>query len=327
MNLFTGELARALVAVLVLAAVSLLVYAASVLRRATGVTSALEPYTLEPVEPRSEARHLALAETTLTRRGVALTSRLLRPSKLLPIAELSLEKADWPVRGAEALFFHVAGVTVFTMLGAALGGLGTAIPALLVSVLAPVFVLRIAIARRRRAFEKQLPDALQMLAGSLRSGRSLLQALEAMVDETADPVASELARALGQARLGRPIEDAIEEMARRVGSEDARFVASAVRMQRAIGGNLADLLALVADTMVERARLRGDVQALTAEGRMSAIVLGVLPIGLGVVMYAVDREYVSVLFRDALGRSMLAGAVVLAVAGFFWMRKTLEVDV
>ncbi len=326
MNAFAGEPARALIALLVLVAVSLLVYAVSVLRRATGISAALEPYTLEPFEPRPETRLLAWAETTFTRRAVDLTTRLLRPSRLVPVVEASLEKADWPVRGAEALFFYGAGVAVFTLLAATLGGLGPVVLVLVASALAPVAVLRLAITRRHRAFETQLPDALQMLAGSLRSGRSLLQALEGMVDETAEPVASELGRAVGQARLGRPVEDALEEMARRLESEDARFVASAVRMQRPIGGNLADLLALVADTMVERARLRGDVRALTAEGRMSAVVLGILPIGLGVVMYVVDREYVSVLFHDTLGRSMLAGAAALAVGGFFWMKKTLVVD-
>lgn len=327
MSLPSGDPARAVIALLVLLAVVLLVYAVSALRRGAGISAALEPYTLTPSEPTPEVRHLALAETSLVGRAADLTTRLFRPSRLLPVIETSFEKADWPVRAAEALFFHVMAVAVLTLSGAILGGPGVAVLALLVSVLAPIFVVRLAITRRRQRFETHFPDALQMLASSLRSGRSLLQALEAMVDETSEPVAPELGRALGQARLGRPIEDALEEMARRLGSEDARFVATAVRMQRPIGGNLADLLTLVADTMVERARLRGDVRALTAEGRMSAFVLGILPIVLGVVVYAVDPAYMSVLFHDPLGRSMLAGAAVLAVAGFFWMKRTLEVDI
>lgn len=326
-DVITGEAGRAVVGLLVFAAVSLLFSAAIVLRRDTGIGSALEPYTLEPGERKPEARRPTLAETTLTQRGVDLTARLLRPSKLLPVVETSLEQADWSVRGAEALFFHVAGVAVCTLLGAAFGSTAVAVLAFLASALTPVVVLALAIMRRRRRFEAEFPSALQMLAGSLRSGRSLLQALQGLADETAEPVASELARALGQVRLGRPIEDALEEMGRRVASEDARFVASAVRMQRPIGGNLAELLGIVAETMVERARLRGEVKALTAEGRMSAVVLGLLPIGLGLVMYAVDPDYVSTLFDDPLGRSMLAGAAVLAVGGFFWMKKTIEVDV
>ncbi|HEX2043413.1 MAG TPA: type II secretion system F family protein [Acidimicrobiales bacterium] len=326
-DLITGDAGRAVVGLLVFAAVSLLFYAAIAFRRRADIGSALEPYTLEPAERTPEARRRNLAETTLSRRGVDLTARLLRPSKLSALVETSLEQADWSVRGAEALFFHVAAVAVCTLLGAAFGSAAVTVLAFVASALTPVVVLALAITRRRRRFESELPGALQMLAGSLRSGRSLLQALQGLVEETAEPVASELARALAHVRLGRPIEDALDEMARRVASEDARFVASAVRMQRPIGGNLAELLGIVAETMVERARLRGEVKALTAEGRMSAVVLGLLPIGLGLVMYAVDPNYMSTLFDDPLGRSMMAGAAALAVGGFFWMKKTMEVHV
>ena len=326
-DLVAGAPARVLIALLVLVAASLLAYAALGRRRRADVGVALEPYTVEPLRPQAEAARFALAKTSLTRRGVDLTARLLRPSRLLPVLEGHLEKADWPVRGAEATFFYLLGAVVLTLLGAALGGFRTATLVLLASGLTPILVLRLAISRRRRAFESQLPDALRMLAGSLRAGRSLPQALQGLSEETSQPVPSELSRAVAEVRLGRTIEEAFEDIARRMGSQDARFVASAVRMQRQVGGNVADLLAIVAETMVERDRLRGEVKALTAEGRVSALVLGILPVALGPFLYAADPDYVLVLFRDPLGRTMLAAATGLAIAGFLWMRKTMEVDV
>jgi tight adherence protein B len=166
-----------------------------------------------------------------------------------------------------------------------------------------------------------------MLAASLRAGRSIQQALQGLASETSDPLGSELARAVAEMRLGRLVEDALGDMAVRMSSEDARFVANAVGMQRQIGGNLAEVLGTVAETMVARDRLRGEVRALTAEGRMSAVVLGILPLALGGLMYVLNPDYISVLFHEPLGRSLLAAAAGLALAGFFWMKKTMEVDV
>ena len=323
----SGDAARLVISVLVFVVIALLAWAVLSSRRRSGVGAALAPYTLEASPPKAETRHVTFAETTLARHGVEFTARVLQPSKLLPVLERALEQAAAPVRAAEALFFHVTVVTVVTLLGAAAGGAGGAIFALVTSVVAPVAVLRIAVARRRRAFQSQLPEALQLVASSLRSGRSLLQGLQALAYEVAEPMASELGRALGQVRLGRPAEDALDDMALRMGSEDARLAVSAVRMQRQIGGNLAELFSNVAATMVARDRLRGEVRALTAEGRMSAIVIGGLPIALGMMMYAIDPDYVSVLFHDPLGQSMLAGAAGLAVGGVVWMKKTMAVEI
>lgn len=325
-DVIVGEPARALIGLLVLVAVSLVVYAAVALPRRTGITSALEPYSIEPLQPPADAPQATVVDRAVIRRGADVTARLFRLSDLLPAIEALLEQAAWSVRAPEALFLYVVAFAVLTVAGTALAGTGGGILAAVLAGLAPIVVLRLAISRRRQSFESQLPDALQMLASSLASGRSFLQALQGLAEETAEPMASELSRALAEARLGRPVEDALAEMATRMASEDARFVASAVRIQRQIGGNLADLLGIVAQTMVERDRIRGEVRALTAEGRISAVVLAILPIGLGIVMYAVDREYVSVLFHDPIGRAMVAVAAGLAVGGFLWMRKTMEVD-
>jgi tight adherence protein B len=101
----------------------------------------------------------------------------------------------------------------------------------------------------------------------------------------------------------------------------------AITIQREVGGNLAELLMTVSQTMIARERLRRDVKALTAEGRISAIVLGILPVGLGVVMYTINPKYMGVLFHDPVGQIMLIGAVIVACFGFWWMKKTIEIEV
>jgi tight adherence protein B len=140
-------------------------------------------------------------------------------------------------------------------------------------------------------------------------------------------MASELKRVLAEARLGRPLEQALEECGARMNSKDFEWAVMAIRIQREVGGNLAELLSTVSETMISRERLRREVRALTAEGRMSAIVLGLLPAGLGVVMYMVNPDYMSVLFHNGLGKMMFFGSIVLAVFGFWWMKKTIEVEV
>ena len=128
--------------------------------------------------------------------------------------------------------------------------------------------------RRRKQFLAQLPDMLQLLSGTLRAGYSLMQGVEAVSQEVGDPMGQELRRVVTEARLGRPLEEALDGVAERMDSPDFAWAVMAIRIQREVGGNLAELLMTVAETMTQRERLRRDVAALTAEGRISAIVLG-----------------------------------------------------
>jgi tight adherence protein B len=168
---------------------------------------------------------------------------------------------------------------------------------------------------------------LQLMAGSLRAGYSLMQGVEAVAQEVQDPMGHELRRVLAEARLGRVLEDALEDMADRLGSRDFAWAVMAIRIQREVGGNLAELLSTVAETMIARERLRREVRALTAEGRISAIILGLLPVGLGAVMYSINRAYMNVLLHDGFGQVLLIGSGLLAAVGFYWMKKTIEIDI
>nr|WP_275955196.1 type II secretion system F family protein [Planomonospora venezuelensis] len=182
-------------------------------------------------------------------------------------------------------------------------------------------------AARARRFAEQLPDALQLVVGSLRSGFSLGQALAALVRESAEPVSTEFGKALAETRLGVDLEDALEKAAERTACRDLSWLVMAIRIQREVGGNLAEIMATAVDTMRERARLRRHVRALTAEGRLSAYVLIALPIGIGGWMFLIRGEYVRPLYTEPLGIAMLGAAVLLVAAGSFWMSRLIKVEV
>ena len=277
-----------------------------------------------------EAAGLAgpLAETDLVQRAVDLTSKVAQRGGLLVKIEALLEQANLPLRPAEALFFYGAGVVLLGLL-AVLGApsLSVGLVAAAVVAVVPVAAVRILQKKRLKAFEAQLPDTLNLLAGSLRAGYSFLQGVEAVAEETSDPMARELRRVLAEARLGRPLEDALGDVAARMQSRDFEWSVLAIRIQREVGGNLAELLQTVAETMVERARMAGEVKALTAEGRISGIIMGMLPVGLGLFMFTAAPDYIELLFASAMGWAMVVGSAVMGLAGFAWIQKIIKIEV
>ena len=143
--------------------------------------------------------------------------------------------------------------------------------------------------RRAKMFGAQLPDVLKLTSSSLRAGFSLLQGLESVTRQIREPSKGELQRVLAEARLGRPLEDALEAAAARIRNRDFTESVVAVRIQQESGGNLAVLFDTLAETMVQRVRMRREVRSLTAEGRLSAYILGILPPALAIFIFVVDR--------------------------------------
>ena len=173
----------------------------------------------------------------------------------------------------------------------------------------------------------QLPETLQVMAGSLSAGYSLPQAADTVVREGEDPIATEFNRALIETRLGVPIEDALESIADRMRSEDWAWVVMAIRVQREVGGNLAELLRTGADTLRERARLRRQVKVLSAEGRMSAWILALMPMLLFGVLWFSHPEYVERLTNHPRGATLIGLAGAMGALGILWMRKLIRIEV
>ncbi|MDX6205066.1 MAG: tight adherence protein, partial [Frankiales bacterium] len=191
----------------------------------------------------------------------------------------------------------------------------------------PHVIARVKARRRMDAFLAALPDALQMTAGSLATGYSLPQALDAIVRQGGDPMATEVGRALAQARLGIPLEDALQELAERMQCRDFEWVVMAIRINRDVGGSLSDVLSTVARTLREREQLRRHVRGLSAEGRLSAYILVGLPLVVAGFLFSFRRAYIRPLYTEPAGIVMLAGAVTLVLIGAVWMRSLVKVEV
>jgi tight adherence protein B len=260
---------------------------------------------------------IGLAEHALEVRG---TDRTL--AARLDVAGLAIGPAEFAVLGACASFVLAAGLTILV------GNFLIGVPAgLLAGWLGMRLLVSFRMGRRRTAFGEQLPDVLQLIASSLQSGFSLAQALDAVVREGSQPAANEFSRALGEARIGADLADALDGVAERMDSQDMRWSVMAIRIQRTVGGNLAEVLRNTIATMRERSFLRRHVKALSAEGKLSAYILIALPILLGGWLFYSSRSYMQLLYTTPIGLIMLFGSVSLVVVGALWMRALIRVVV
>jgi tight adherence protein B len=215
-----------------------------------------------------------------------------------------------------------------TLLGLVLQANKLLLPILaLVMASLPMFWLLWRRKRRLKTFSAQLPDAMNMLARSLRSGQSLGSGFNLVAGEMPPPISREFARVFEEQNLGVSLDDSLRAMCERVPNLDLRFFVTAVILQRQTGGDLAEILDKIGELIRERFRIWGAVQALTGEGRLSGIVLMALPVALFVALYFLNRDYVMLLFDDPIGQKMLAGGVVLQVLGALVIRKIVTIKV
>jgi tight adherence protein B len=317
---------RVLIALFAAAAAGLLVVAITVLldRRQAEVERQLAGYKI--ADPNAVA-HTDASETAVVQQAMAMATRVAERAGMLTKTEELLERADVPVRAAELLFYVPAFAVVgFLLLAVLVGPLAGIVAAAVVAV-GPFAYLNYRDRQRKSGFERQLPDTLTLLASSLRAGFSLMQGLEAVAQEITDPMRKELQRVFTEVRLGRSIEEALGDAADRMDSDDLRWTVMAIRIQREVGGNLAVLLDTVADTMVKRERVRRELKALTAEGRLSAIVLSLITPVLALAIWAIQPSYLEPLTHDFFGIMGLIVAGMLSVVGWFWLQKIVDIEV
>jgi tight adherence protein B len=279
----------------------------------------LEHYgTQEPVV--QEESQAAQTAVVWTRRVMSDVSAA-RLSDRLDLAGIKASPAEWTLLRICTSVALAALLTLVTTwwigipLGALCGWLVTAL------------YVRMRRSKRRAAFADQLPDVLQLIASSLRSGFSLAQSIDAVVRDDTQPTAGEFSRALAATRIGAELEDALERVAARMQSADLSWVVMAVRIQRQVGGNLAEVLMNTVATMRDRSQTRRHVRALSAEGRLSAYVLVGLPVFLAGFLFWFRADYMRPLYTTLIGLVMLSGAAVLVVLGSLWMRKLVRVEV
>jgi tight adherence protein B len=242
---------------------------------------------------------------------------------------MRLEGAGMALKSSEWLLMHIAIAFVAGLVGLLITGGNLVAPVLffILGAIGPWIYLGFKRSARLKAFGSGLADTLQLMSGSLSAGLSLAQSMDTIVREGTEPITSEFKRAIVESRLGVPLEDALEGVAERMGSRDFKWVVMAIRIQREVGGNLAELLLTVAATLREREYLRRHVQALSAEGRLSCWILGGLPPAFLVYLSLTKGDYVRPMYTTPIGWVLCAAMAVLLGVGIFWMSKVSKVEV
>jgi tight adherence protein B len=237
-----------------------------------------------------------------------------------------LEQGGFSIRPAEfVVLTAIAGVVGFAIGYLVFGIQGGVVGALLSLVLVRLYVGRQA-NKRKAAFAEQLSDALYLMAGSLRAGFGLLQAIDVVAAEAPSPTAEEFQRVKVEIHLGRDMDEALEAMAERVGSEDFKWVTEGIQIHREVGGDIADIIDSVNGTIRDRNRIRRRIRSLSAEGRISAIVLIVLPLALGVILTVINPAYVGELTGSEMGRVLIVVGSVAMVVGVVWINKIIKIE-
>lgn len=235
-----------------------------------------------------------------------------------------LEEAG--LRLSQAEFFVLVGI------GAAIGmlvGLVAVGPlvGLLLALMAPFMgklVVGFLAGRRRAAFDSQLGDTLQLLSGGLRAGHSILRAIDAAATESQKPTSEEMRRVITETSVGRDMLSALNDTAERMKNEDFVWISQAIQINREVGGNLADVLDQVGETIRERAEIKGHIKGLAAEGKFSAYILIAMPFGIVGMLLAISPNYMNSLFTHPLGWGLIGASFVLMTIGALWMRKIID---
>jgi tight adherence protein B len=253
---------------------------------------------------------------------------ILRMFPLAARAEALLEQAEIRITVARLLAMSAAGMLVGVLLGL-LSRAGVLMSLVLAPLFAVVPFVYVAFVRQRRSnkLSEQLPDALDMMARSLRAGHALPSSFKLVSSEMPEPINTEFARAFEEQNLGMPFERAVAQMTKRApNNQDLRIFAISVIVQKETGGNLVEIIEKIAETIRARYRFFGKVRSLTAEGRMSSYILGVLPVGAGLFTAFSNPEYSSLLINDPIGQMALGYAVITWVVGMLWLRRMTKVE-
>ncbi|MFB8367835.1 type II secretion system F family protein [Pseudarthrobacter sp. NPDC055928] len=262
--------------------------------------------------------------TRITGSTVRIFDKALERGSLRLFSKEALENAGVRMSQAEFLVLVAAGAVVGALIGLIVIG---PVLAVLLFVAAPFIghaVLNFRAGKRRNRFDQQLGDTLQLLAGGLRAGHSILRAIDAAAEESQAPTSEEMRRVITETSLGRDLLASLTDTAERMKNEDFVWVAQAIQINREVGGNLAEVLDQVNETIRERSEIKGHIKALAAEGKFSAYILIAMPFGIVFMLLGVNPGYMNSMFTHPLGWGMIGFSFVLMTIGSLWMRKIID---
>jgi len=191
----------------------------------------------------------------------------------------------------------------------------------------PVIYLKLKIRKRIKHLNDQLNDAIVLISNSLKAGYSFFQAVDIVSKEMTGPMAEEFALLQKEVNFGTSTENALENLVNRVSSDDLELVVTAVMIQRQVGGNLAEVLDNISNTIRERISIKGEVRTVTAQGRMSGLIISLLPVGLVLILFLINKQHISILFTDPLGLAILGFSVFMEFMGIYFISKIVKIEV
>ena len=259
--------------------------------------------------------------------AVPSLTQALQATTLWNDLQLHLVRAGWLLRPSE--FIAICAGAAIVGMGAALlvtGSFPQAVVLGVIAAMAPYAMLSSRRQRRQRMLTTQVPDALDMLGSSLRSGCALLRAMQVVRSQMHPPIAEEFGRVVDEVQFGLTVEQAMDNLVARTGSYDIELIVAAVQTQLTVGGNLAEIFDSIAEMIRERVRLLGELQTASAEGRMSAGILLALPFVMAFMINLISPGYLTPLFTEPLGLLLLGAGGGLMIIGALVMRKMIDID-
>lgn len=239
----------------------------------------------------------------------------------------ALERADIKMRPDEWILVHFAiGFVLFVVFAWRVHIVVGAIVAVVLPYFGGRLYLSLRSQRRVNAFARQLPDVLLQLSNSLRAGHSFIQAMSGVAENARPPLSTEFARAVREMHLGVPTEDALRRLVERNGSDDLDLAITAVNLTRVVGGNLAEMLDSIAETIRERVRIRGEIRTVTAQARFSGWIITLLPLGLAALLTVIAPDYFTPMFRDGFGWALMIGGLVSMIIGLYFIRRIVDIE-
>jgi tight adherence protein B len=252
----------------------------------------------------------------------------LRSNNVSQALRIKLHQAGLRLRPAEFIALCAIGVIGMATMTLFLNGRLVMVIAMgVLGGLIPAFILQYRQTARTMAFDKQLPDALTLIASSLRTGYSFLHSCEMVIGEMHPPISQEFSWVQGEVRLGVPMEQALVRMVQRIRSYDFDLVVTAVTIQLQVGGNLAEILDTISNTIRERVRIQGEIDGLTAEGKLSGVILFAMPIFMALFLNLKNPDYFEPLLKDPMGIPMLWGTFIMMIIGGLIIKKMVNIDV
>lgn len=241
---------------------------------------------------------------------------------------MEMVKAHVPLKGEEFISISISAAIIFAILTYASGkNIVFVLVIGFVGWFIPRFYIKTRIHKRIKQFNESLGDAIVLISNSLKAGYSFFQAIDIVAREMNGPIAQEFSLMQKEINLGYTTEEALDNILKRVKSDDLELVITAVLIQRQVGGNLAEVLDSISSTIRERVRIKGEIKTITAQGRISGIIIAILPPALGVVLFLINPDHIKLLFTEKIGLIMVGLSIGMELMGIYFIKRIVDIEV